>query len=573
MKIFSTFYLLVFFTFIVSMKAAGQTGPKDTLILAIQQTENDSAKAILLDQAAQRYFKKGDYESSLILTLHALTIYEHLKNATQVAVHYDVIGSIYFRQLNYERALEYFEKAKKVREQNADEVGLGRSYGNIGNVYEKTGDFEKARTNIELSLMIFRKLQDEKSIGMCYNNLSLIYEQTNAPNIALLYVDSSIAIKLKQSDWPGLASCYNNKGNALVDLGKIEEAIDYFEQSMDLWTELGSPEKIMMAHFNLAETFVSVKNYEMAYINLSKYNTLRDSLINTESTQNINMLVEKYELDKKDQQNLLLENENALLESNNQNKNLWITIGFTSVAFLAAVFLIFVVRNNGRKKQKQIEFEKTTLEFEQKALRAQMNPHFIFNAINSIQSYILNKNQHEAYDYLAKFSRLIRIVLHNSQEKSLMLHQELEMIKLYVEMEQLRFNNKFEFNLSMNDDVHEYEMSVPAMLIQPYIENAIWHGLMNLENERNGILNLTLSMNDTLLKIVVEDNGIGREKSKLYKKEDSHKSVGMQLTEERLLMINKMEHFENAKVIITDLCDENGKACGTRVEIFIPVNV
>ncbi|MBL7899426.1 MAG: histidine kinase, partial [Crocinitomicaceae bacterium] len=223
--------------------------------------------------------------------------------------------------------------------------------------------------------------------------------------------------------------------------------------------------------------------------------------------------------------------------------------------------------------RKQLEFEKAKLEMEQKALRAQMNPHFIFNAINSIQSYILKKSEQEAYDYLAKFSRLIRIVLNNSQEKSLMLHQELEMIKLYVEMEQLRFNNKFEFNLTINDDVHPYEMFVPAMLIQPYIENAIWHGLMNLENERHGMLNLNLSMNDTLLKIIIEDNGIGREKSKLYKKEDRHKPVGMQLTEERLLMINKMEEFENAKVIITDIRDDKGQASGTRVEIFIPVNV
>jgi len=580
MKNMFLFSLLVSAILLFSINGIGQNNPKDTLIHSLQIAETDSARAQLLDQAAQRYFMNGDYETTMVLNLYALDIYERLNDAPQVAAHYDVMGSIYFRQLNFEQALNYFEIAKEMRQKNNDFSGLARSYGNIGNVYEKTGDLDKALFNVKLALMMSKIDNNQKSVGMAYNNLTLIYEKMNYLDTAMLYIDSAIAIKIIQEDERGLASCYSNKGMVLADMEKYEEAKIYFLMAMKTVTELNLTEKIMNGHEDLAEIYSLTNDYKLAFEHQKAFLQLRDSLINQQSTQNINMLAEKYESEKKQQENILLANENNLLESQNQNKKLWITIGFTGVAFLAAVFLIFVVRNNGRKKRKQIEFEKTNLEFEQKALRAQMNPHFLFNAINSIQSYILNKNQHEAYDYLAKFSKLIRIVLNNSQEKNLMLYQELEMIKLYVEMEQMRFNDRFEFNLLMNEDVHEYEMSVPAMLIQPYVENAIWHGLMNLshtdpfgENERKGILNLSLSMNDTLLKIVVEDNGIGREKSKQYKKEDSHKSVGMQVTEQRLLMINKMEEYENAKVIITDLSDENGKACGTRVEIFIPVNV
>jgi LytS/YehU family sensor histidine kinase len=163
-------------------------------------------------------------------------------------------------------------------------------------------------------------------------------------------------------------------------------------------------------------------------------------------------------------------------------------------------------------------------------------------------------------------------VLNNSQEKNLTLHQELEMIRLYVEMEQLRFNNRFQFHLQLNKNVNEFETIVPAMLIQPYIENAIWHGLMNLPKEQLGILNVSISLQDTLLKIVVEDNGIGRAKSLENKKLSGHQPVGMKLTEQRLLLINKMEQYENARVIVTDLCNEKQEPSGTRVEIFIPTD-
>jgi len=261
-----------------------------------------------------------------------------------------------------------------------------------------------------------------------------------------------------------------------------------------------------------------------------------------------------------------------LLAANSQRKTFLIITAFTSVAFVTALLLLIVVRNKSRKKQAKTEFEKSVLEFEQQALRAQMNPHFIFNAINSIQNFILNKNEQEAYDYLAKFAKLIRIVLNNSQEKQLMLEQELEMIKLYVELEQVRFNNSFEFNLTVHEDVNTMEVAVPALLIQPYIENAIWHGLMNLENLRRGILNVGITQDKDILRICIVDNGIGREKAKQYKREDRHRSVGMALTEQRLLMINKMQEYENAKVEITDLYINDKTPAGTRVEIFIPIH-
>jgi LytS/YehU family sensor histidine kinase len=182
-----------------------------------------------------------------------------------------------------------------------------------------------------------------------------------------------------------------------------------------------------------------------------------------------------------------------------------------------------------------------------------------------VQRYILEKSKQEAYDYLAKFGKLIRMVLNNSEEKTLPLQQELEMLKLYVELEQMRFSNSFEFKITIAEDVNPFEIQLPAMLIQPYIENAIWHGLMNLNNERKGILKVEISVKDELLKIVIEDNGIGRKRAEEYKETSVHSPKAMKLTEQRIMMINQMKNYESAKVVVSDLTE------GTRVEILLPI--
>ncbi len=258
-------------------------------------------------------------------------------------------------------------------------------------------------------------------------------------------------------------------------------------------------------------------------------------------------------------------------------KPFWKTIGFISGCIIILSLLVYVVVRSIIKGVKKKEEEKTKInkqiaEYQLTALQAQMNPHFIFNAINSIQGYILKKNEQQAYDYLAKFSKLIRMVLNHSQEKVLPLKQELEMLTLYVELEQLRFEESFAFDLKVDENVNVFELQVPTMLIQPYVENAIWHGLMNLDKNKKGNLKIHIGLKDELLKVVVEDNGIGRALAETFKKDMLHNSIGMKLTEQRLVMINKLQDYEGSKIDVCDLYDAEKNASGTRVEIFIPTS-
>ena len=241
-----------------------------------------------------------------------------------------------------------------------------------------------------------------------------------------------------------------------------------------------------------------------------------------------------------------------------------------AILYFSVKKTIFSIRE---KEKEKTRVHRLIAHSQLSALQAQMNPHFIFNAISSIQNYILKNKDREAYDYLAKFGKLIRMVLNNSRESTLPLCQELEMLQTYVQLEQLRFKNSFDFVLSVDEKVDAYNTYLPTMLIQPYIENAIWHGLMNLEDSRTGILSLNISACQKLLKIVIEDNGVGRECSNEFKKGVLHHSIGMKLTEQRLQTIYKLKEYEGITIDIIDLKNDADNPLGTRVILLLPLNI
>jgi len=202
------------------------------------------------------------------------------------------------------------------------------------------------------------------------------------------------------------------------------------------------------------------------------------------------------------------------------------------------------------------------------ALQAQMNPHFIFNAINSIQNFILKRDVNQAYDYLTKFSQLIRLVLQNSRLKETTLKEELKVLNLYITLEQLRFDNQFEYTATIEDSVDVHNIYIPPMLIQPILENAIWHGIMPLRGERLGQISLNIQIVADLLKITIEDNGVGRV---TMPKDSIHESISMDVTQERLNIVNLLQNDNKAKFEVIDLVDEKGVACGTKVILYVPL--
>lgn len=252
----------------------------------------------------------------------------------------------------------------------------------------------------------------------------------------------------------------------------------------------------------------------------------------------------------------------------------WFRLG-SVIALATLTWWIYRYRVEQIRKKEQLrsQYEKKLANVEMSALLAQMNPHFLFNSLNSIDSYIIKNESGKASEYLNNFARLMRLILQNSRSNYISLKDELETLDLYLQMESLRFAGRFEYEIKLAPGLDTSSILIPPMLIQPYVENAIWHGLMHKKDGMRGKVELIISRNENNLFCAIMDNGIGREMAETIRTQHSghrKRSMGMQITRDRMEMINKL-YNTNTSMQIIDLHDEQGKAAGTRVELVIPI--
>lgn len=271
-------------------------------------------------------------------------------------------------------------------------------------------------------------------------------------------------------------------------------------------------------------------------------------------------------------QKLILEDKNKsqgkLIKQLQENEKLKDTIHKQLEENLASLSLLAKTEKIQKLKEK---YDKELAELKITSLRSQMNPHFIFNSLNSIKMYIINNEKENAVYYLNKFSKLIRKILTSTREKEISLADELETMELYVNIENIRFNNEIDFSLNIEKNLNLDTIKIPALVLQPFLENAIWHGLASKKDHKK--LSITIKKEDALhIKIAIADNGIGRKKSaalkdkKLYKKD----SIGIKLTEERLSNFSK-DYQKDYSIIFTDLFDDDKTPTGTVVNIKLPL--
>lgn len=248
----------------------------------------------------------------------------------------------------------------------------------------------------------------------------------------------------------------------------------------------------------------------------------------------------------------------------------WFII-LSTLVVLSILYLIYRwrIRRIRQQEEEKLIVSRQMAELELKALRSQMNPHFMFNSLNSIKNYILRAEPKLAAEYLSNFSHLIRMILQNSGEKEISLQDELETLILYIELEQIRFEKKFEFNCVVEDGLPLDSVRIPPMILQPYIENAIWHGLMHKEG--TGHLLLSFSSMENGIRCTIDDDGIGRTQSAALKRDQNarYKSMGMGITKDRIDILNKMNAL-GIDVEIIDKKDISGHAMGTQVVVSIP---
>jgi LytS/YehU family sensor histidine kinase len=249
-------------------------------------------------------------------------------------------------------------------------------------------------------------------------------------------------------------------------------------------------------------------------------------------------------------------------------------LSVTIIILILIVGMIIVIllarRQQINQQLKEAQYQNKLNDIALASLRAQMNPHFIFNCLNSIKLYTEQNNSAAASEYLSKFSKLIRNMLDNARMEKTSLSSEIETLQLYLNMETMRFKDKMTYEVHMDPSLDADFIEVPPLLIQPYVENAIWHGIMHKDGA--GKLTITVAeVQNNMLLITVEDNGVGRVKATQMKTDNSaHKSYGTQITSDRIALFNE-KHKSDASVTITDLYDDDHNAVGTLVTLKIVI--
>lgn len=504
------------------------------------------------------FSEQNSYSKALFYQLKALKIYEETQNTNKCARLYNNIGVIYKAQGLNSKALNYFFKGYKIQEKIKDET-IGITSTNIGNVYLNQKNSSKALDYFTKAQKQFETYQDPRGLGELYNNIGLYYKDNKNPEKALEYFNRAVSSFQSIEDKFGIADTYYYIGEIYFEQNKLNEALEYNNKSVALSRELEVYEQIQSTEKRLSEIYEKQNNTTESLKHFKLYSIASDSVANIINIRNSVRTEMNFEFDK-----IKKEQEKRELLYKEQSKRHRMQILFSVLLALFLFGIMFLIYNRMQLK-KTLTLQKELAEYEQKALHLQMNPHFVFNCLGSISSFIVQNGTDSAIKYLSKFSKLMRLTLEYSKESLIPIDKEVESLQNYLELEQLRFNQKFEFLIKKSIEIED-DMALPPLLIQPFVENAIIHGLIP-KNDK-GFIHIYFTIDEENLVCTIEDNGIGFEKSKELKEDlvNVHKSMALDITKKRLEMISK-----NAKVVIKELKDNKGEIMGTSVVMSLPI--
>jgi tetratricopeptide (TPR) repeat protein len=490
-----------------------------------------------------------------------------------------VLGSIYEKAGDHSKALIYFQKSAEAE---------ARHYKFPDEIYENLAE-TFAHLKIYDSAAFYHKLA-RRAYHTGILDIATVYMDQKRYDLAIPELLEYLQIKKLQHDNNQVMFILENIVNCYQSLNKYDASFPYATSLLNMATQTGARPFKQKGYAFLRNYYDHTGKTDSAYKYFIAYNSMKDSLKDDEFIKSIAVYDIKRKTEQQQSSIALLNKENQLKESRIHAARLSRNVSFVLLA-IGLIITLLIVRNSRLAEKKEhmkrlmleakekleireneqlvakLEHQKTELEMQ--VLRSQMNPHFIFNSLSSINRFILTNNRQQASEYLTKFSKLMRLILQNSQESMISLESELESLKLYLDLEALRFNYRFGYKISVAPEMDTSVLKVPPLIVQPYVENAIWHGLMHLEG--NGQLDIEFSQEDELLFIKVTDDGVGRQQSVLFSSHSAtlHKPMGLRITAERIQLLENTYH-KKSSVKITDLVHPDGTAAGTEVTLKIP---
>ncbi|MEO9894261.1 histidine kinase [Aurantibacter sp.] len=493
---------------------------------------------------------------------------------------YELLGDAFKGKNEINTAVSYYEEGLKVADKNQITPKVTDLNSKIADAYAKVGRTVEAEGYFNNSLKLASKeapqraIQEKEKVADFYNDKSRYDEEIQLRKNTLSELNSLPApIVAQKSNSTGLDSISSQRinykiGRAYIAQDKYEEAIPYLEKSI---VEAGLEDDLVVqkdATRKLSELYESKGDFTKAYETYQDYVAVVDTLyvrkeqeISQAARFNREISLKQSRISGLEQERELSQSKYDLAVTEQQlvqesvKRQQWVIYSLVAGLILMGVAAFFFYRSN---QQQKLANNLLAL----KSLRSQMNPHFIFNALNSVNNYIAKSDERSANRFLSEFSTLMRSVLENSEEDFIPLSKELELLELYVKLEHSRFPDKFDYSLDIDENIDVAAFEIPPMLLQPYIENAIWHGLRYKETK--GYLNIeVISKQEDCIQIVISDNGIGRKKSARLKTQNQkkQKSKGMGNIKKRVAILNDM-YKDRVDVAITDLENDGS---GTKV--------
>jgi tetratricopeptide (TPR) repeat protein len=512
-------------------------------------------------------FKQDKYPDALKYFYAALKLKEQTGNKNAIASCYVNIGNIHNIQNNYAEALSSYSAALKIAEETGKNIVIATSLQNIAYISANEGDNDAALENILAAIKIYQELNDKYGIATCYNKIGHIYNEIKHYDQALKYFTDAEEILKKLGDNLHLADAMGGMGNNFYRQKMYAKAETFYRKELELGTSVGSLASIKDAHLSLSELYEATGMHQKSLSHYKLYVATRDIMYNDENTKKTIREQLQYDFDKKESvAKAEREKKDALMKVELQRKNIYI---YGSLAALITLTIIITLM----LRQYKLKTDNLRTDLEQKQLRAQMNPHFIFNCLNSIQHFVVANDVKNANKYLSGFALLMRQTLENSKLGDITLANELAYLQNYLSLELMRFEEKFAYKLNCAENINPTETIIPSMIIQPFVENAIKHGLCFLKNKQ-GLLSISFYVKDKSLYCDIDDNGIGRKESNNLKTPNgkTHKSQGIELTRKRLELMSRKKR-SNYEITIHDKTNTLNESEGTTVTIKLPSNL
>jgi tetratricopeptide (TPR) repeat protein len=522
---------------------------KDTLPLAeaTNSLGNIYKEMALFSQAIDSYFE-------------ALRLWEMKSDTAGMSVAYGSIGLAYYFQKDYERALEFCRKHLVLSEKRKDLWEVSKIDNTIAQIYNSEGLYDSALFYQRKSLTLNREMNYPSGEASSCHNIAATLLHLSQPDSARWYMNHAMDIA-SEINMPVPPEYYITLGNIEQSLGRYRQAYTNSYKAYSLGVERDLPLIVSDASLLLSDIYSKTGREDLAYGYLKKHMQLSDSISNDEFLNQVTRMEIQYDFDKKQKEAEFIRMQEKLVRDQKIRQQGLLLKGLAILLVLVALISLLYLRHTRlRAKYSQIDLE-------QRLLRAQMNPHFIFNSLCAIQDLIMTDKPQKANAFLTKIARLMRNILENSREEYVALDNEIETLKLYLDVQQLRFDNGFQYAIDIDQSIDAENISVPPMLAQPCVENSIEHGL--LPGKGGGRINIRYAIRDGLMMLEVTDNGVGREKAAEVKPTVRKRSISTLLTEKRLEHFRKILKEKNISYKIIDLYEE-GVAAGTKVVMMLP---